>query len=168
MLAFFTQRGNLQLAVTARALQQYYLYKKDNTDQPAQFIGNKVAGILFENKIDHTTYFDPNIEAIQGIHMLPILASTAYARTAEFVDEEWATYFDEGRYQSIQNAWRGILLASYATVNPRAAWDAFNSSNYDPAWIDGGASLTWYLAYAAGEYFFFLFPLLVCEYTERW
>lgn len=48
-------RGNLMLAVTARALQNYFLMETNNTVQPARFIGNRATGILFENKIDHTT-----------------------------------------------------------------------------------------------------------------
>ncbi|KAF7552811.1 hypothetical protein G7046_g7293 [Stylonectria norvegica] len=142
-------RANLQLAVLARSLDQYYLYKSNNSVQPKEFIGNKVAGILFENKIDHTTYFDPNIEAIQGIHMIPILPPSAYVRTNEFVKEEWAAYFDNGRINSIKNAWRGVIYANYATINPKAAYAAFSAKSFDPTWIDGGASLTWYMAYSA-------------------
>jgi endo-1,3(4)-beta-glucanase len=118
--------------------------------QPKQFIGNKVAGILFENKIDHTTYFDPSIEAIQGIHMLPILPATLFVRDGDFVREEWETYFDNGRVDEIHNAWKGVIYANYATIEPRKAWEFFTSKDFDPQWIDGGASLTWYMALSAG------------------
>ncbi|ODA82389.1 hypothetical protein RJ55_00896 [Drechmeria coniospora] len=142
-------RGNLQLAILSRSLQNYYLYKKSNTVQPKQFIGNKVAGILFENKIDHTTYFDPRIEAIQGIHMIPILPPTPFVRCRDFVEEEWEAFFSNGRIDDVRNAWKGIIYASYATVAPRKAWEFFTSSTFDAQWLDGGASLTWFLAYAA-------------------
>lgn len=141
----------MQLAIISRSLQNYYLYCHDNKVQPEQFIGNKVAGILFENKVDHTTYFDPNIEAIQGIHMIPILPPTAFVRTGKFVREEWETYFSNGRVDEIRNAWKGIIYANYATVDPKAAWAFFTSASFDPMWLDGGASLTWFMAYAAGE-----------------
>ncbi|KAF6840255.1 glycoside hydrolase family 81 protein [Colletotrichum plurivorum] len=143
-------RGNLQLAIIARALQNYYLYKSDNAVQPPQFIGNKVAGILFENKIDHTTYFGANIEFIQGIHMIPLLAPSPFVRTPDFVREEWDVYFSNGRVDNIPGGWRGIIYGNLATIDGRAAFDFFNSPNFDPGWIDGGASLTWYLTYAAG------------------
>jgi endo-1,3(4)-beta-glucanase len=123
----------------------------DNKNQPPEFIGNKVAGILFENKIDHTTFFGANIEYIQGIHMLPLLPASTVVRTREFVLEEWTTYFDEGRVERVSGGWKGIIYGNYATAYPREAWDFFNGSGFDTAWIDGGASLTWYLAYAAGE-----------------
>lgn len=48
-------RGNLMLAVQARTLQNYFLMQSDNNVQPSRFIENKVSGIMFENKIDHTT-----------------------------------------------------------------------------------------------------------------
>lgn len=144
------RRGNLQLAIISRSLQSYYLYQKDNKVQPKQFIGNKVAGILFENKVDHTTYFDPSIEAIQGIHMIPILPPTPFVRTKQFVKEEWDKYFCDGRVDDLRNAWKGIIYANYATIEPKKAWEFFTSPTFDPQWLDGGASLTWFMAYAAG------------------
>ncbi|KHO01794.1 glycosyl hydrolase [Metarhizium album ARSEF 1941] len=142
-------RGNLQLSIISRSLQSYYLYKKDNTVQPEQFIGNKVAGILFENKVDHSTYFDSSIEAIQGIHMIPILAATPFVRDRKFVREEWEAFFDKGRADSIRNAWKGIVYGNYATIEPRKAWEFFASRDFDPQWLDGGASMTWFMAYSA-------------------
>jgi endo-1,3(4)-beta-glucanase len=59
-------RGNLMLSVLTRTLRDYFLLEKSNGNQPSDFIGNKVTGILFENKIDHTTYFGANLEYIQG------------------------------------------------------------------------------------------------------
>jgi endo-1,3(4)-beta-glucanase len=150
-------RGNLQLAVLARSLKNYYLYKSDNDVQPANFIGNKVAGILFENKVDHTTFFGAEIEYIQGIHMIPLLAPSAYARKADFVKEEWDVYFGSGKIDAIDSAWKGIIYGNYATINPSAAWSFFSSRAFKRSWLDGGASLTWYLAYSAGE-----FSVLLC------
>ncbi|OAA51792.1 glycosyl hydrolase [Metarhizium rileyi] len=142
-------RGNLQLSVLSRSLKSYYLYKTNNTVQPKRFIGNKVAGILFENKVDHTTYFDPNIEAIQGIHMIPILPPSPFVRDKEFVREEWEAFFDKGRVDDIRNAWKGIIYANYATIEPKKAWEFFISKDFDPQWLDGGASMTWFMAYSA-------------------
>ncbi|KAL2881869.1 endo-1,3-beta glucanase [Colletotrichum sp. CLE4] len=147
--SMLSSRSNLQLSIIARALQDYYLYKSDNAVQPPQFIGNKVAGILFENKIDHTTYFGANIEFIQGIHMIPLLAPSPFVRTPAFVKEEWDVYFSNGRVDTIAGGWRGIIYGNLATIDGKTAWDFFNSPNFDPSWIDGGASLTWYLTYAA-------------------
>lgn len=145
--------GNLQLAVTARALHNYYLYESTNTVEPSNFIGNKVAGILFENKIDHTTYFGNNTEYVEGIHMLPLLPSSSLTRTKTFVQEEWDNYFSNGRVDAVQGGWRGILYANLALINPASSWAYFSSSTFDPSTLDGGASRTWYMAMAAGEFF---------------
>ncbi|KAI6782091.1 uncharacterized protein J7T54_003511 [Emericellopsis cladophorae] len=142
-------RANLQLAVMTRALDSYYLMKSDNTNHPSQFVGNKAAGIVFENKVDHTTFFSSDIECIQGIHMLPIHAPTTYSRSKAFVQEEWDAYFSNGRVDKLDNAWKSIIYANYATVQPKAAWDYFNKQGFDASLIDGGASRAWYMAYAA-------------------
>jgi endo-1,3(4)-beta-glucanase len=76
-------RGNLMLGLLRRSLNNYFLMESTNTNQPSQFIDNKVTGIvsipvasyvifqlmfeqLFENKVDHATYFGTNLEYIQG------------------------------------------------------------------------------------------------------
>ena len=41
-------RGNLMLAIQARSMQNYFLYTSDNKVQPANFIGNKVSGVVSE------------------------------------------------------------------------------------------------------------------------
>jgi endo-1,3(4)-beta-glucanase len=110
-----------------------------------------VAGILFENKIDHTTYFGNNLEYIQGIHMIPLLPCTPLVRGSQFVTEEWNAFFSNGRADQVPGGWRGILYGNYATINPAAAYAFFSRSNFDASLLDGGASLTWYLAYSAGK-----------------
>lgn len=143
-------RGTLMLAVQARSLTDYYLMQSTNTIQPPQSIANKAAGILFENKVDHTTYFGTNIEYIEGIHMLPLNPSSALTRNSTFVTQEWDTYFSNGRVDAIDSGWKGILYANLALIDPRTAYQFFAQSNFQPQWLDGGASRTWYLAYCAG------------------
>ncbi|CAF9909292.1 MAG: hypothetical protein HETSPECPRED_008922 [Heterodermia speciosa] len=143
-------RGNLMLAVQKRALRNYFLLSSTNVNHPANFINNKVSGILFENKVDHATYFGANPEYIQGIHMLPINPSSAYTRDKAFVKEEWDRYFSNGRAGNVVGGWRGILYSNLALIDPKAAFSFFNVTDFDPQYLDGGASLTWYLALSAG------------------
>ncbi|KAI9790440.1 MAG: hypothetical protein M1816_005104 [Peltula sp. TS41687] len=145
-------RGNLMLAVVARSLRNYFLLesKRANLNHPFRFIPNKVTGILFENKVDHVTYFGAKTEFIQGIHMIPINPSSAYTRSRDFVSEEWKTYFDQGRADSAEGGWKGILYANLAIIDPISSWKFFSQSNFNDAWLDDGASRAWYLAYAAG------------------
>ncbi|KAI0477775.1 glycoside hydrolase family 81 protein [Xylariaceae sp. FL0804] len=142
-------RGNLMLSIMSRSLNDYYLYQSANNVQPKNFVGNRVAGILFENKCDHTTYFGNNIEYIQGIHMLPLLPFVKLTRPADFVSQEWAAFFNNGRAANVVGGWKGILYGNLATVDPASAWTFFTQSSFDPSWLDGGASLTWYQAYTA-------------------
>jgi endo-1,3(4)-beta-glucanase len=153
------------LAVQARSLSNYVLMQNDNTVQPANYIPNKVAGITFENKVDHTTYFGGNIEYIQGyalpssppasltfqtrIHMIPVASHTGFIRPSAFITQEWATYFDNGRVDAIDSGWKGIIYADYAFVDPKASWAFFSQADFNQGWLDGGASQTWYLALAA-------------------
>lgn len=143
-------RGNLMLSIQARSFQNYFLMDSGNTNQPAQFIGNKVTGILFENKADHITYFGANTEFIQGIHMIPLAAPSTLIRTPKFVREEWDTYFSNGRVDKVQGGWRGILYANLAIIDPGAAYNFFANPNFDAGTLDGGASRTWSLAWCAG------------------
>ena len=145
-------RADLQLAVLTRTLRNYYLYEDNNTVQPAEFIGNKVAGILFENKIHHTTFFSPDIEAIQGIQMIPVHAPTGLTRNKNFIQEEWDAFFGGGKLDNIDNPWKGIAYAQYALVDPVVTWEFFASPTFQDNWIDGGASRSWYMAYAAGKF----------------
>ncbi|KAF1833175.1 endo-1,3(4)-beta-glucanase 1 precursor [Decorospora gaudefroyi] len=141
-------RANLQLAVQARSLRNYFLLTQDNKNQPAQFLPNKATGILFENKIDHTTYFGGKIEYIEGIHMIPFNPSSAYTRSRQFVQEEWDTYFSNGRAEQAEGGWKSILKSNQALIDPQASYDFFANPNFNEP-LDSGASRTWYLAYSA-------------------
>lgn len=144
-------RGNLMLAVQARALDNYYLYRDSNEVQPPEYIKNRAAGILFENKIDHTTYFGANIEYIQGINMIPIMPFSTLTRRRDFVQTEWDQFFAKN-ISSFADGWRGILMSNLALIDPAASYNFFanSSGDYADKMLDGGASRTWYLAYAAG------------------
>lgn len=146
-------RGNLMLGILRRSLRNYFLMESDNQNQPPAFVPNKVTGILFENKVDHTTYFGANLEYIHGIHMLPLLPASSYLRSQKFVREEWNALFATNAAtpaEKVQAGWKGILYANLALIDPVAAWNFFAQPNFDYSWIDGGATRTWYLALAAG------------------
>ncbi|KAG8531003.1 uncharacterized protein KY384_004360 [Bacidia gigantensis] len=48
-------RGNLMLAILARTFDNYFLMKQSNINQPSNFIGNKVTGIVSPNR---WTFYD--------------------------------------------------------------------------------------------------------------
>jgi endo-1,3(4)-beta-glucanase len=86
--------------------------------------------------------------------MLPLLPNSAYTRQEGFVTEEWNAMFAEGASTpagKVEGGWRGVLFANLAIIDPAKAWNFFAQDNFDMGWIDGGATRTWYLAYAAGK-----------------
>lgn len=88
--------------------------------------------------------------------MLPILPFSAFIRSKKFVEEEWDAMFASNSPDPAENVvggWKGVLYANLALVDPAVSWSFFTQPNFDYSWIDGGASRTWYLAYAAGEFF---------------
>ncbi|KAI4207159.1 MAG: hypothetical protein LQ346_000737 [Caloplaca aetnensis] len=152
-------RGNLILSILARTLRNYFLMQEGNPNHPPEFVANKVTGVLFENKVDATTYFGTNLEYVHGIHMLPLLPFAGLTRSRAFVSQEWSAFFDPANRaapdpaSSVQGGWKGIIYANLALVDPKKSWDFFAQRDFDMSWIDGGASRTWYLAWAAGKRF---------------
>lgn len=82
--------------------------------------------------------------------MLPLMPNSGLTRKPNFVKEEWTKYFDNGRANKVADGWRGILMANLALIDPKSSWAFFADAAFDPTHLDGGASRTWYLAYAAG------------------
>ncbi|KAF5539166.1 glycosyl hydrolase family 81 [Fusarium phyllophilum] len=144
--------GNLQLAVTARSLQSYFLLASDNDVQPANFIGNRATGILWDRKVNHTTYFGDEIAFIQGIHMLPIVPSSAYIRKPFFVREEWDQDFAGNKSGSLSSGgFAGHIYANLAVADKAGAIEShafFRKQTADSPYLSG-SSLTWDLAYTA-------------------
>ncbi|EEQ38914.1 hypothetical protein CLUG_03040 [Clavispora lusitaniae ATCC 42720] len=143
------QRANLILAIMKRSINSYFLYTDDNTVEPKSFIPNKVSGILFDNKIDHTTYFGQQTQYIHGIHMLPITPCSSYIRSPTFVEQEWNQKLN-GVINSVADGWKGILMLNVALFDPDTAYKFFSSSSFSNNFLDNGMSLTWALAYCAG------------------
>lgn len=87
--------------------------------------------------------------------MLPLLPSSAYIRNPKFVTQEWNEYFAPNGVRpatQVEAGWKGVLYANLALIQPKAAWDFFTGNRFDYSSIDGGASRTWYLAFAAGGF----------------
>ncbi|GBL48334.1 hypothetical_protein [Candidozyma auris] len=143
------KRADLMLAIMSRSMNCYFLMSDDNKIQPSQFIGNKVTGILFENKAHHTTYFGTNEEYIQGIHMIPVNPVSSFIRKPEFVKQEWEQKL-QGLVGNLNDGWRGILMLNAALFDPDMAWKFFSDGNFSKDHLDGGQSKTWSLAYCAG------------------
>lgn len=142
-----TARANLILAIESRSMNDYMLYLDSNTIMPSKIIGNKVSGILFENKIDHTTYFGALLQYIQGIHMVPITPISSLIRSPTFVEQEWKQLL-AAIINNVDDGWKGILMINLALTDPSASYQFFSNSSFQDKWLDNGLSRTWGLAFA--------------------
>lgn len=134
------------LAIQKRSVSNYFLFEDDNTTQPSNFIKNKAAGIHFENKMDHTTWFSPRIECIQGIQMLPFTSITPYFRTSRFVAEEWQELLASAA-PSITDGWKSILFANLAITDVKTSFATL--ANQTNMAMDDGLTKTSALTFAA-------------------
>ena len=154
-------RGALMLAVLNRAINTYMLISHPpivgaphplnphpEDVHPELFNRNLVSGIIFQNKVDHSTYFGNLPQYIQGIHMLPFTAATVITRTVAFVQAEWNLYFS-GKTGGINDGWKGVLYMNVAIAKPTDSWALFSQSGFQDKWLDGGMTRTWALSFAA-------------------
>ncbi|KAJ8612462.1 hypothetical protein MRB53_037391 [Persea americana] len=141
-------RGNLMLAIQARSFQNYFLMESNNTVQPPNFVGNKVSGIVSHPPLSICTR-----STSKASTCCPLNPSSTLTRRKSFVAEEWAQYFAANGSDpatNVSGGWRGILYANLAIIDAKTSYDFFASSNFSNEWLDGGASRTWYLSWAAG------------------
>ncbi|ANZ76190.1 BA75_03271T0 [Komagataella pastoris] len=142
--------GRLMLGVQRHSVNSYMLYSDDNKIMPKQFVGNKVSGILFENKIDHTTYFGQRPEYIHGIHMLPLTPISSFIRSPRFCKEEWDQRLGNEFVSAIpEGGWKGLLTLSTVLFEPEIAYNFFVPKDFDPLNLDNGMSQSWSLLLAA-------------------
>jgi endo-1,3(4)-beta-glucanase len=104
---------------------------------------------LFENKVDHTTFFGNNPEYIQGIHMLPVSPISGYTRSRKFVLEEWQRYFQGDNYTPQDAAWTSLLRGNQALIDPVSSYNFFSSNSYSNSMRMEGDSRAYYLFYSA-------------------
>lgn len=81
--------------------------------------------------------------------MIPVHVPSAYIRKPNFVKEEYDTFMSNGRIAQAEGGWRGILESNLALIDPAKAYNFFADPSFNTTLLDGGASLTWYLAYTA-------------------
>lgn len=144
--------GDLMLAVMKRSMNMYMYYTSSNSVEPSQILPNKVSGILFDNKIDYTTYFGaPNAhpEYVHGIHMLPITPASSLIRGSAYVKEEWQDQISKF-ISNVKDGWAGILRLNQALYDASSSYSFFSSSSWSSAYLDNGQSRTWSLAFSAG------------------
>jgi endo-1,3(4)-beta-glucanase len=106
---------------------------------------------MYENKIDHATYFGPEPVFVHGIQMIPILPTTGYIRSPKFVREEFERWFATGRAAEKGPSWHALVMADLAVGNATASWKHFSDEKFNLKSLDTNeaTTLSWYLWYAA-------------------
>ncbi|OQR80551.1 endo-1,3(4)-beta-glucanase [Achlya hypogyna] len=143
--------GRLMLTLNARAAQTYFLMEDASTVQHPRMRPNKVLGIIFDNKVDYTTWFSNETHCIHGIQMLPTTPVTEFVRTKTFVSEEWTQVLSKlpivtNVTLARNNTWASILYLNYARVDPDAALKMLAQVP-----MDDGLSRSWALYMAASQ-----------------
>lgn len=137
--------ANLVLGILNQSLNLYFYYQDDSI-MPSRFVDNKVSGIYFENKVDHTTYFGNEERYIHGIHMIPLTPISSFYRTREFVESEW----DILKNQLSNDNWMSTCMLNYSLIAANEAYDFFQN-NWRDEYLDDGLSLTYCLFYCASN-----------------
>ncbi|KAM9925550.1 hypothetical protein OXX59_003801 [Metschnikowia pulcherrima] len=124
-------RGDLMLSIQTESFNSYFFYKDGNKVVPQRVVNNKIAGIVFENKIDYTTWFGNTPEEKHGVQMIPMTPALGSVRSAEFAKQEWDSILHDVSTDERTSRWAGV-------------------PDFDVARdMDGGQSRAWALAYAA-------------------
>jgi endo-1,3(4)-beta-glucanase len=141
------QLGTTLLKANARSIQSYYLFSRNNTVHPPAVTNNRVAGVIFENKLDYSTWFCGLPECIHGIHMIPVIPAYPMFRSQSFIQDEWedvlsniAVFQDDP-----DSSWLSLLYINFAHVNATLAMETLPTlPNFDT-----GLSRSWALYYSA-------------------
>ncbi|KAF8000580.1 hypothetical protein HF325_004369 [Metschnikowia pulcherrima] len=143
-------RGDLMLSIQTESFNLYFFYKDGNKVVPQRMVNNKIAGILFENKIDYTTWFGNTPEERHGVQMIPMTPALGLVRSAEFAKQEWDLILHDVLTDERTSRWAGVLNMNRVFFDASSAWKYFASPDFDVARdMDGGQSRAWALAYAA-------------------
>lgn len=123
-------RGNLQLAVTARSSQNYFLYESSNTVEPAYSLVSCSKTTSITPRTSEPT-LDTSMVYIFSIHTNsdgkirgPGVEYVLFKRTSSF-------YYRSTEGVSIRQPW---------IVDPKASWNSFIQPDLDDSWL-GLASL---------------------------
>ena len=136
---------NIMLQLNIQSIQSYWFMKSDSNVHPLPFKNNKIVGILFNNKADHTTWFGNNLEFIHGIHMMPYTSALTKLRNNEFVKEEWEFIGNYAKEMDNSNPWKSVLMLNYSQID--STLDTYNFLK--TAILDDGMtrSYTLYMCY---------------------
>jgi len=141
------QLGTTMLAFCAVTVKEFFLMQNGNEHHPADFVGNRVTGIFFQNRAFYSTWFGNKQEYIHGIQMLPLTPALLLTRTPKFCQQEWDGILRKLPLD-LNDPWTSILLSgNLAIIEPDRAYSLL--SQMDPGRMDDGLTRVWALYWAA-------------------
>ena len=111
-----TTFGVTHYALEAATARMYWL--GDGLERPDGY-GHRVAGIVWDAKIDYATFFDPEPESVEGIQLLPLTFGSLYR-----ADAKAARARADGLAEAVggaPRAWGDLFAADLAAADPDAA-----------------------------------------------
>lgn len=132
--------GRLLLATEIRSVKKYWQITQQSDIYPEPFKSNKIVGVLWSTKVDHSTFFGNNLEYIHCIQMLPFTPISEEMLPAYWIREEYPvlqTALTRTR-DPIAEPWKGFVYMAHAIIDKVTAWTEVNTLRY----YDNGNSQT--------------------------
>jgi endo-1,3(4)-beta-glucanase len=114
--ADLVEYGVTHYALEAATARMYWL--GEGLDRPAGY-GHRVAGIVWDAKIDYATFFDPKPESVEGIQLLPLTFGSLYRASPAAAGARSAALNEATGGQP--RVWGDLFAADLAAADPGAA-----------------------------------------------
>ncbi|HWZ90634.1 MAG TPA: glycosyl hydrolase, partial [Polyangiaceae bacterium] len=111
--------GRILRAVESTSVQRYYHIRKNSDIYPAPFRDRMVAGVLWSDKAEYTTFFSGGDPQIIGIQLLPMTIASEELIDGAWVQDAWPAMQAAGGGDD----WRGLMTMAHAVIDP-TAYDA--------------------------------------------
>lgn len=139
------------LTINSATVKEFFVFKNDNKNYPAEYTKWHVPGIFFQNKLTRMTYFCNKRECIHGIQMLPLTPALQLVRSGSFCYEEYVDQLSDITMEVLKDRppfgdlrkWMSILVSgNVALHDPTKAWDLL-MNNVTREFIDDGLTRSW-------------------------
>eukprot|EP01130_Rhizamoeba_saxonica_P015083 TRINITY_DN6701_c0_g1_i3.p1 TRINITY_DN6701_c0_g1~~TRINITY_DN6701_c0_g1_i3.p1 ORF type:complete len:664 (-),score=123.29 TRINITY_DN6701_c0_g1_i3:1102-3093(-) len=115
--------GRLMLATEIRSVQTYWQITPPSTIYPSIFADQGVVGIVWDDKVDHLTYFgDSKTEYIHCIQMLPFVPPSEELLAKSWLDNDWEILKAVLDDPTLKEEWKSYVLQGMAIVEKEGAW----------------------------------------------
>ncbi|MEM6928533.1 MAG: glycosyl hydrolase [Myxococcota bacterium] len=119
--------GRILLALELRAAHTYWQIDSNNPIYPEPFASNRVVGIVFDRRVEYTTFFGARPEFIHGIQWLPFTPMSELLLRPDWMAEAYPVASSGLGAPDILEGWRGFIIMARGINAPDVAWNAAQS-----------------------------------------